>query len=85
MQLLFCGTIFGKQFTKNLDECVHVRNNRIHAQKEAGISVDASSPLIENNEIFDNADDGIEVVGKAHPTIQQNSIHDNKDCGISSF
>lgn|GEM_PF-6489543 len=71
------GGIFVKSFCS-----AAIEGNTIHGNAIGGIGVDASSPLIVNNDIMQNDDTGIYLYNGSQAAVRRNEIYDNGAAGI---
>jgi parallel beta-helix repeat protein len=61
----------------------HLRSNRIHDGKEAGVFVyENGQGTLEENEIVANAGAGVKITEYGKPTLRSNRIHDGKTVGV---
>ncbi len=61
-----------------------VEKNNIHSTKGASVFVGVGTPIISNNILHDNEQDGINVLTNGTPTIDHNIIYGNTRYGINS-
>ena len=60
-----------------------LRRNRIHSGRQAGVYVyDNGQGTLEDNEIFANANAGVDIATGGNPTLRRNRIHDGKSAGV---